>query len=261
MRPMKSSIERVVIKVGTSSLTHENGKINLKYLDQLCWEIAHLMDLGYQVILVSSAAIAVGAFGMGMKERPREVIAKQAASAVGQVALMNLYTQGFSHHGYMPAQILLTKIIEGNEEMTLNAQNTFERLLAQQLIPIVNENDAISTYEIEYGDNDTLSAMVARLVGADLLILLTDTDGLYSDNPRKNPEAERISYVPAITAEVEAVAQGAGSALGTGGMATKIKAAKLAGEKGIDTIIANGRDIGLLEEMIGGEDIGTFFKG
>lgn len=260
MKYNSDEIKKVVIKVGSSSVSHSNGKLNLKFIRELGWEIASLRNAGIQVVLVSSGSIAAGAGQLKLKERPRDTIGKQAASAVGQVSLMQIYHKVFSQYGYSVAQVLLTKQIERDSTMNTNGINTFKQLLNMDVIPIVNENDAISTYEIEFGDNDTLSAVVARMIGADLLILLTDIDGLYNDDPKTNPLAKKIDVVTDISQEIKGMAKGAGSKLGTGGMSTKVKAAGLAVEKGIHVVIANSDDLTNIEKIIGGENIGTYFE-
>lgn len=261
MKENKKEIKRMVVKVGTSSVSHSNGKINLNFISNLAWELVALKNKGIQVVLVSSGSIAAGASRLNLGQRPRDIIGKQAASAVGQVGLMQLYNKAFSEYGYAAAQVLLTKQIELDPLMKENGTNTFEKLLNMDVIPVVNENDAISTYEIEFGDNDTLSAVVARMIGADLLVLLTDIDGLYEDDPRENPSARKIDLVEEISIQIKNMAKGAGSNLGTGGMATKIRAASLATEKGIDVVIANSNTIKEMDKIIKGDNIGTYFKG
>ncbi|MCD1146715.1 glutamate 5-kinase [Peptoniphilus sp. KCTC 25270] len=260
MRKFSREIKKVVIKVGTSSMTHENGNLNLEFIDNLTWELSNLKNAGLQVVLVSSGSIAAGAKRLNLPERPRDTIGKQAASAVGQVTLMQLYHKAFNAYGYQAAQVLLTKQIERDKTMYENGRNTFEKLMEMNTIPIVNENDAISTYEIEFGDNDTLSALVAGIVEADLLILLTDIDGLYDDDPRKNPGAQRIEEVEEIDERFVEMAKDTESKVGTGGMSTKIKAAKKAVEKGIPVVIASAEDTKNIRNIIGGEKIGTYFK-
>lgn len=257
---MGKEIKRLVVKVGTSSVSHSNGKINLGFISDLAWELVALRNKGIEVVLVSSGSIAAGANRLNLGQRPRDLIGKQAASAVGQVSLMQLYNKAFSEYGYSAAQVLLTKQIERDPLMKENGTNTFEKLLSMDVIPVVNENDAISTYEIEFGDNDTLSAVVARMIGADLLVLLTDIDGLYDDDPRTNPQAKKIDLVEGISDQIRNMAKGAGSKLGTGGMSTKIKAATLATERGIDVVIAHSGRIKEMGAIIGGENIGTYFK-
>ena len=243
--------KRVVIKVGTSSLTHP---------EKLVRELSDLHNQGKEVILVSSGAIAVGRKTIGMKERPRKLELKQACASIGQARLMMIYQKLFMEYNQIASQILMTKNTFINGENRINARNTFETLLSLGAIPIVNENDTISTYEIRFGDNDTLSAIVTALVEADLLILLSDIDGLFTDDPNRNPNAEFIEYVDHIDRDLEKMAKGAASDLGTGGMSTKLHAAQIATASGAEMIIANGRDMGVIHRIMGGEPIGTLFK-
>lgn len=259
MRNFKRSIKKLVIKVGSSSITHEDGAANLEKIDDLCFELANLKNHGLDVILVSSGAIAVGRKKLNLKERPKETPVKQAAAAVGQVALINIYDRTLNHYGYSTAQILLTRQIETDRTMYENAVNTFDKLAHMAAIPIVNENDTISTFEIKFGDNDTLSAIIARMVKADLLIMLSDIDGLYTDDPRKNKTAKLITEVD----NIEDVADFAGeteSDLGVGGMTTKINAARAALEKDIDVVIANAKDFKIIREIMRGDEVGTYFR-
>lgn len=253
--------KRVVIKVGTSSLTHpETGMMDLIKLEKLVMELSDLHNQGKEVILVSSGAIAVGRKTIGMKERPRKLELKQACASIGQARLMMIYQKLFMEYNQIASQILMTKNTFINGENRINARNTFETLLSLGAIPIVNENDTISTYEIRFGDNDTLSAIVTALVEADLLILLSDIDGLFTDDPNMNPNAEFIEYVDHIDRDLEKMAKGAASDLGTGGMSTKLHAAQIATASGAEMIIANGRDMGVIHRIMGGEPIGTLFK-
>ena len=253
--------KRVVIKVGTSSLTHpETGMMDLIKLEKLVRELSDLHNQGKEVILVSSGAIAVGRKTIGMKERPRKLELKQACASIGQARLMMIYQKLFMEYHQIASQILMTKNTFINGENRINARNTFETLLSLGAIPIVNENDTISTYEIRFGDNDTLSAIVTALVEADLLILLSDIDGLFTDDPNRNPNAEFIEYVDHIDRDLEKMAKGAASDLGTGGMSTKLHAAQIATASGAEMIIANGRDMGVIHRIMGGEPIGTLFK-
>ena len=253
--------KRVVIKVGTSSLTHpETGMMDLIKLEKLVRELSDLHNQGKEVILVSSGAIAVGRKTIGMKERPRKLELKQACASIGQARLMMIYQKLFMEYNQIASQILMTKNNFINGENRINARNTFETLLSLGAIPIVNENDTISTYEIRFGDNDTLSAIVTALVEADLLILLSDIDGLFTDDPNMNPNAEFIEYVDHIDRDLEKMAKGAASDLGTGGMSTKLHAAQIATASGAEMIIANGRDMGVIHRIMGGEPIGTLFK-
>lgn len=261
MRKFSNELKRIVIKVGSSSITHENGVINLEKISELAWELSNLKNHGYEVVLVSSGAIAAGAKRLNLSERPTSTEDKQAAASVGQVALINTYNREFNTFNYQAAQILVTKQIEIDEEMRSNSKNTFNRLLELNVIPVVNENDTISTFEIKFGDNDTLSAVVARLIEADLLILLSDIDGLFDDDPRNNPDAKMINEVNVIDDKLRAMAKETNSNVGVGGMTTKIKAATLCMEKEIDVVIANSIDLSVIRRIVGGEEVGTIFKG
>lgn len=253
--------KRIVIKVGTSSLTHqETGSTDLITLEKLVRELTDLHNRGKEVILVSSGAIAVGRKTIGMKERPTKLSIKQACASIGQARLMMIYQKLFMEYNQVASQILMTKNTLVNGENRLNARNTFETLLSMGVIPIVNENDTISTYEIQFGDNDTLSAVVAALTQADLLILLSDIDGLFTDDPNKNPDAKFINYVEHVDHHFEQMGKGSASDVGTGGMSTKLKAAKLATSAGADMVIANGADMGVIHQIVDGEQIGTLFK-
>lgn len=257
---------RLVVKVGTSTLTHEGGKLNFKSFDALASVLADIHNMGNDVILVSSGAIAVGACKLLMAERPKELRFKQAAAAVGQCELMHLYDKFFGEYGQTVAQILLTGDDIELPEKKQNLITTFDALLEMGIIPIVNENDSVSYTEIEsehkvFGDNDTLSAVVAVLTGADKLVLLSDIEGLYDDNPHDNPDARLIREVRVIDDEIRALAGGAGSNRGTGGMITKLQAASLATENGIDMVIASGARPELLYDVVEGKPAGTLFTG
>ena len=253
--------KRIVIKVGTSSLTHpETGNMDLIKMEKLVRELTDLQNQGKEVILVSSGAIAVGRKAIGMKERPTELAVKQACASIGQARLMMIYQKLFMEYNQTASQILMTKntlVNEGNRE---NARNTFEMLLSMGAIPIVNENDTVSTYEIQFGDNDTLSAIVSALVQADLLILLSDIDGLFTDDPNRNPDARFIEYVDRVDERFQRMAKGSASDVGTGGMSTKLGAARLATSAGADMIIANGADTVIIHRIMDGERIGTMFR-
>lgn len=253
-------INKVVIKIGSSSITHEHGGVNIERIEELAKEIVNLINQGIKVVLVSSGAIAAGSNKLKM-EKPKDLTGKQAIASVGQISLMNTYLRSFAEYGYQIGQILLTKIVETDKTMMDNAINTFERLLAMGVVPIVNENDTISTYEINFGDNDTLSSLVARLVKADMLIMLSDIDGLYTDDPRKNSEAKLIKVVNTIDSDILDMAKETNSKVGTGGMATKVKAAKLCMAEGIDVFVANSMDFRNIRRIVKGEEIGTIFKG
>ena len=224
-------------------------------------ELCDLKNAGKDVILVSSGAIAVGRQTIGFHHRPKNVAEKQACAAIGQAQLMMIYQKLFSEYGHQAAQVLMTKDTMMDNLSRRNARNTFDELLALGVIPIVNENDTVSTYEIQFGDNDTLSAIVAALVGADMLLLLSDIDGLYTDDPRKNPQAEFIDYVEAVDDRLMQMGKGAGSDVGTGGMATKLSAAKIAAASGADMVIANGDDFHVIHRILQGNPIGTLFQG
>ncbi|NLK21655.1 MAG: glutamate 5-kinase [Epulopiscium sp.] len=255
--------KRIVIKIGTSSLTHRNGTLHYAKMECLARVLSDLKNEGKEVVLVSSGAIGVGAERLGCQERPRQIEVKQAAAAVGQAILMQIYEKFFGEYNQIIAQVLLTKDVLEDSIKKTNAQNTFNTLLKMGVIPIVNENDTIATEEIQesiFGDNDTLSAMVSVLIEADLLILLSDIDGLYNKNPRDFSDAVLIDTVDGITDEIEGLAGGAGSSLGTGGMVTKISAARIANDHGVDMVIANGEDLININKVLEGEKIGTLFK-
>ncbi len=256
--------KRVVVKIGTSTITHEEtGALDLVKLEKLIRLLTDLKNQGKEVVLVSSGAIAVGRKAMGIKERPNDMAVKQACAAVGQARLMMVYQKLFGEYNQMAAQVLMTKYTMINDISRKNAQNTFRELLQMGVIPIVNENDTVSTDEMEYGnfgDNDTLSAIVAALIGADLLILLSDIDGLYTDDPNVNANASFISCVDRIDEKLENMGKGVTSDVGTGGMATKISAAKIATASGCDMIIANGENIAVIHQIMEGEEVGTIFK-
>ena len=256
-----SDYKRVVIKIGSSSLTHEKtGSINFAKMERLVRALCDIRNQGMDVCLVSSGAIAVGKDAISLKERPTDVSLKQACAAVGQARLMMTYQKLFGEYNQVTGQVLMTKYTMVNSKSRFNAKNTFEELFQLGVIPVVNENDTVSTYELRIGDNDTLSALVASLVGADLLILLSDIDGLYTDDPHKNPDAEIISDVYEINDDILGMAKGStGSNVGTGGMATKLSAAKIATYSGADMIIANGEDVSVIEDLVKGTEIGTKF--
>lgn len=266
LRKQLKDKNRIVVKIGSSSITHpETGALNLTKLEVLVRELCDLKNTGKDVILVSSGAIAVGRHAMGFKQRPTKISEKQACAAVGQAQLMMIYQKLFSEYGHRAAQVLMTKNTVMNDLSRTNAGNTFDELLRLGAIPVVNENDTVSTYEMQYimqfGDNDSLSAIVAALVHADLLILLSDIDGLYTDDPHKNPDARFIEIVDELDSHFMEMGKGSNSDVGTGGMATKLSAAKIATSSGADMIIANGEDFHILHRIIGGGNIGTLFKG
>ena len=253
--------KRVIIKIGSSSLQHkETGKIDFYKIERLVRELCDLRNCGMDVALVSSGAIAVGRTFMGMKERPKTISEKQACAAVGQARLMMTYQKMFAEYHQTAGQVLMTKNTMIDLVARKNAQNTMEELFRLGVIPIVNENDTVSTYEMQFGDNDTLSALVASLVSADLLVLLSDIDGLYTDDPRENPDAAFIHDVEIIDESLFGMAkESTGSDVGTGGMATKLAAAKIATKSGADMIIANAKDVGILHHIFEGDFVGTLF--
>jgi len=252
--------KRIVIKVGTSSLTHENGKINIRQLEKLVRVISELANTGNQIILVSSGAVGAGVGKLGLPQKPEEIRKKQALAAIGQASLVSMYDRFFSEYGYNAAQVLLTKYVFDNEKKYENTKNAFMTMLEYGVIPIVNENDVVSTEELEFGDNDTLSAYVSVLVDADLLIIMSDIDGLYDSDPSVNPDAKIIELVEKIDEEILSSAGGAGSRRGTGGMKTKLHAAEIVMKNGIDMIITIGKRIENLYDIADGEKIGTYFK-
>lgn len=254
--------KRVVVKIGSSSLQHpQTGSMDLMKIEKLVRELCDLRNQGMDVCLVSSGAIAVGRQAIGLQSRPQDISTKQACAAVGQARLMMTYQRMFAEYNQTAGQILMTKDTILEDESRQNAHNTFEEMFRLGIIPVVNENDTVSTYEMQFGDNDSLSAIVASLVGADLLILLSDIDGLYTDDPRKNPKAELIPVVEKIDNRIENMAgDTVGSDVGTGGMTTKLTAARIATLSGADMIIANAKDVGVLHQIFEGKQVGTFFK-
>lgn len=253
--------KRIVIKIGSSSLTHEDTKeINLLKLEKLVRVLTDIKNRGKEVILVSSGAIAVGKKTTHLKGKDITLAQKQACAAVGQAQLMMIYQKLFSEYSQKTAQILMTKYTMQDDLSRYNAKNTFDELLKLDVIPVVNENDTVSTYEIVFGDNDRLSALVTALTNADLLILLSDIDGLFTDDPNINPEAKFVPMVEKIDEKLFLMGKDtSGSDVGTGGMSAKITAAKIATESGADMIIANGEDVNIIEEIISGKNIGTLF--
>ena len=255
--------KRIVIKVGTTTITYEEtGNINLDKLEKFVRILINLHNQGKEVIVVSSGAVGVGRSALGMKQRPDTLAEKQACAAVGQGRLMMIYEKLFNEYSQLTAQILLTKESVTNEECKRNARQTFDELFRMKVVPIVNENDAISVDELAYGnfgDNDTLAANVAELVEADLLILLSDIEGMFTADPKSNPDASLIHTVTEIDEELEKMAGGSTSDFGTGGMTTKVHAAKVATEAGADMVIANGDDIYIINEIMEGKMVGTLF--
>ena len=250
---------RVVVKVGTSTLAHGTGLLNIRRVEKMCRTLSDLKNAGKEIILVSSGAIGMGVGKLGLQERPHDIPTKQAAASVGQCELMYTYDRLFQEYHHTVAQILLTGSDFRHEDRYCNFQNTISRLLDLHVLPIINENDTIATDEIKVGDNDTLSALVAVSVKADLLILLSDIDGLYTADPHKDPTAQLIHTVPALTDEIMALGGAEGSALGTGGMKTKLQAAKICTEAGCDMVILNGAEPTLLYDLFEGADVGTRF--
>lgn len=250
---------RVVIKIGTSTLTHETGRINIRRFEHLCKVLCDLCNSGRELVLVSSGAVGVGVAKLGLHRRPKDTPGKQAAAAVGQCELMYLYDEQFQERNHTVAQVLLTR--DGFEvpQRRQNMKNTFNRLLELGAVPIVNENDTVATEELEFGDNDNLSAQVAVLTEADLLVILSDIGGLFDSDPRKNPEAKLIPVVETIDERIEALAGGSASDLGTGGMTTKIQAARTATGHGIAMAILNGAEPELLYDLLEGKGPGTLF--
>ena len=251
--------QRIVVKVGTSTLTYPAGLINIRVMERLVKVLADLKNSGKEIILVTSAAVSVGLGKLGFLERPTDVPSKQAAAAVGQCELMYLYDKMFADYNHNVAQILLTRDVTDHPERLDNVRNTFTRLLAMGAIPIVNENDTVSVDEIKFGDNDTLSALVARLTGAQFLVILSDIEGLYTANPETDQNATLIPRVEKIDEHIESIAAGAGSARGTGGMVTKIHAAQMATQAGIDMAIINGKNPEKIYTLVEGGSAGTFF--
>ncbi len=251
--------KRIVVKVGTSTLAHQTGMLNIRRIENLVKTLADLQNDGKELILVSSGAIGVGSGKLGLNERPADTPTKQACASIGQCELMYVYDKLFSEYNHCVSQILMTRDIIDSPKRVQNVINTFEKLLSLRVIPIVNENDSVSVEEIEFGDNDTLSALVANLANADALIILTDIDGLYEDDPKKNPDAKLIPTVEKIDSRIESLAHGKGSTLGTGGMITKIHAARIATEAGIPTYICNGADPNILYDLCDGKQVGTVF--
>lgn len=251
--------KRIVIKVGTSTLTHETGDLNIRRVEQFVKVLSDIKNSGREVILVSSGAIAIGIGKLGLKTRPKDIPSKQACAAVGQCELMHIYDKLFSEYNHTVAQLLLTRDIVENGVSNENVINTMNRLLAMDVIPIINENDTISYEEIKFGDNDKLSAIVACLAGASKLIMLSDIDGLYDKNPKKFKDAKLIPEVKTIDDKLIELAEGAGSERGTGGMITKIHAAQLTMERGIGMIILNGNDPSLIYDAVEDKPVGTRF--
>lgn len=253
------SAKRIVLKVGTSTLTHNTGKLNFNRMELLVRQISDLHNQGREVVLVTSGAVGVGLGRLGLRERPGTILQRQALAAVGQGLLMQVYEKLFSEYGQTVAQILLTRSDISDRKRYLNARNTIMALLKYQVIPIINENDTVATEELKIGENDALSALVAGLIEADLLILLSDVDGLYTADPKRDPNAELIPFVKEITPEITSMAGGAGSAFGTGGMVTKLEAAKMATAAGSSMVLMNGSEPSQIQQIFNGKPIGTVF--
>ena len=255
--------KRVVVKVGTSTLTYENGNINLTRIEKLTRVLSDIMNSGKEVVLVTSGAIGVGVSKLKLKEKPKTIREKQAVAAVGQCELMHIYSKFFGEYSHVVGQVLLTRDVVEDDHIRENVCNTFETLLEKGIVPIVNENDTVSIDEIEnivrFGDNDNLSAIVAGLVNADLLVILSDIDGFYDSDPRSNEDAKMLEVVERVTSQLEECAGGAGSNLGTGGMITKLAAARVASEAGVDMVLANGSEPGILLDILSGKNVGTLF--
>lgn len=252
---------RIVIKVGTSTLTHSTGKLNIRRVELLCKVMSDLKNAGHELVLVSSGAIAMGVGKMNLTRKPTDIPAKQALAAIGQCELMYIYDKLFSEYHHTVAQVLLTGSDVEDPQRHLNFQNTMFKLLEMGAFPIINENDTVATSEIAVGDNDTLGAIVATNIRADLLILMSDIEGMYTADPRQDPGARLIPLVEAITPDILALAGGSGSELGTGGMVTKLRAAKMCMDAGCDMIIMNGDRPNDLYRIVDGEAVGTRFKG
>lgn len=265
MNRLTDNLKRIVVKVGTSTLSYPTGRLNIRRISKLISVLSDFKNSGMEIVLVSSGAIGAGTARLKLGDRPKDTMMKQAAAAVGQCELMHLYDKLFMEYGYTAAQILMTRIITNHDNTREHLINTFNTLLKLGAIPIVNENDSVAVEEIEcedmgFGGNDMLSAVVANLIHADMLILLSDIKGLYDSDPHKNPDAKLITCVTAIDDNLRKLAGGAGSSLGTGGMVTKLDAAEIAMSSGIDMVIADGSDPGLLYDIIEGKSVGTLFK-
>lgn len=251
---------RIVVKVGTSTLAYPTGRLNIQRMERLCKTLSDLKNAGHEIILVSSGAIAMGFGKLNLRQRPKDTPTKQASAAVGQCELMYMYDKLFTEYSHTVAQLLITApdIADGGSRKA-NFHNTMDRLLELGALPVINENDTVSTEEIAVGDNDTLSAIVAATISADLLVLLSDIDGLYDGDPRKNPDAKLIPTVETVDERIIALGGGSGSSLGTGGMATKLLAAQIAVGAGCEMVIANGEKPELLYDIVAGKPIGTRF--
>lgn len=255
------NVKRIVVKVGTSTLTYSTGKTNIRRMHKLVSVLSDIVNSGIEVALVTSGAIGVGVGKLGLKEKPADTAGKQAAATIGQCELMFMYDKLFGEYGHTVGQLLITKSDVENDERRQNLVNTFNKLFEFGAIPVINENDSVAVEEIVYGDNDSLSAIVAKLVNADALIILSDIDGLYDANPNENEDAKLIPVVTEINEDLYAIAGGKGSTLGTGGMVTKLHAAEITMGVGIDTIVMNGENPTEIYKALDGKQVGTFFKG
>ena len=259
-RQLLKDKNRIVVKIGSSSLIHkETGEIDFLKVEKLVRILSDLKNQGKDVVLVSSGSITVGVKALGLKKRPELLPMKQACAALGQGQLMMIYQKLFLEYNHLSAQVLLTFDVITSTERRINAENTLKQLLDLDIIPVVNENDTVATDEIDFGDNDTLSAIVSTLINADLLILITDIDGFYTDDPRTNPDAVRLSVIEKIDSNLKSMAKGSGSNYGTGGMATKISAARIVTKTGTDMVIIDSSDLLNIPRLMEGEDIGTLF--
>lgn len=252
---------RIVVKVGTSTLAHATGRLNIRHTEELVKVLSDLKNAGHEVILVSSGAIGMGVGKLSLSARPTDMSSKQACAAMGQCELMYTYDRLFNAYNHTVAQILLTGVDVEHTERRVNFQNTLSRLLELGALPIINENDTVATEEMGIGDNDTLAAVVAVSMEADLLILLSDIDGLYTADPHTHPEATLIAEIPALTREIWELAGGSGSSLGTGGMSTKLQAADICTQAGCDMVIANGSSPSVLYDIADGKPVGSRFRG
>lgn len=252
--------KRIVVKVGTSTLTFDNGKLNLSRIDKLARVLTSLSNSGKEIILVTSGAVAAGRDKLSLGTKKLDTALKQATSSIGQCALMGIYSKFFGEYGQLVSQILLTRVVLENEESLINAKNTFNTLIQLGVIPIVNENDTISTNELGFSDNDNLSSLVSVITNSDLLIILSDIDGLYDSDPHKNENAKLIHEVTTISDEIKNFSTESISGLGTGGMSTKISACDYCLNNNIECIIANGNDPYILEKIVAGEKLGTYFR-
>lgn len=251
---------RIVIKIGTSTLAYEGGRMNIRRVEHLCKVISDIKNAGHKIILVSSGAIGMGAGKLSMNSVPEDIPSKQAAAAVGQCELMYVYDKLFAEYNHTVAQILLTGSDFSHQDRRRNFENTLEKLLELNVLPVINENDSIATKEIKVGDNDTLAAMVAKSSKSDLLVLMSDIDGLFTADPRKSKNAKLIKMVDNLDDDIMSLAGGKGSKFGTGGMKTKLQAAKICTEVGCDMVILNGKDPEILYDYLEGKQVGTFFK-